>query len=84
MSGVDLVWKDAVEYLCKTRPELKDRLFVTPEETAGGEALKWYRLDGSSAEKIIGMKEYIGWEKIVDETIDDILKREKKLGATLA
>lgn len=83
LNGVDLVWKDAVEYLGKTRPELKDRLFVASEEPAG-EALKWYKLDGSSAEKIIGMKEYIGWEKIVDETIDDILKHEKALGATVA
>lgn len=79
------MWKDAVEYLTKTRPELKERLFEVPEGyVAKGDGVKWLSLDGSSAEKVIGMKEYIGWEKILDDTVDDILKREKELAADKA
>lgn len=75
-------------YLNSTRPELKARLFEIPVsdtvKEGEREQPKWYKLDGSSAEKVIGMKEYKSWESIVDETIDDVLKRKKELGVSAA
>ncbi|KAI0048239.1 NAD-P-binding protein [Auriscalpium vulgare] len=70
-------WKEAVEYLQKVRPELKDRLPVlgASEETLP----KFATFDSSFAEKVLGFNEYKTWEQTVEETVDDLLKREKEI-----
>lgn len=72
-------WKDATEYLERTRPELKHRLYEIPE---GYQTEICVSFDGSSAERVLGMKEdeYKGWQETLDDTINDILEREKRLG----
>ncbi|EIM81632.1 NAD-P-binding protein [Stereum hirsutum FP-91666 SS1] len=72
-------WKDATEYLEKTRPELEHRLYEIPE---GYQTETCVSFDGSSAESVLGMKEgeYKGWKETLDDTINDILEREKRLG----
>lgn len=80
----EMRWVDAVEYLSKTRPELKERLVVIPD---GFEHPKgWARFSGESAERWIGIQEgdYKGWKETLDGTVDDILGREKKLGVVTA
>lgn len=73
-------WKDAVEYLAETRPELRDRLLEVPKGWEYPEA--WVKFSGKSAERWIGMKDedYKEWKETLDETVDDILKRENALG----
>ncbi|EIM91332.1 NAD-P-binding protein [Stereum hirsutum FP-91666 SS1] len=75
----DMRWIDALEYLTKTRPELKERLFLIPENYEHPEG--WARFSGESTEKWIGFKNgsYKDWKVMLDEAVDDILKREKGL-----
>ena len=72
-------WKDAVEYLAETRPELRERLLIVPENYEYPKA--WVKFSGESAEKWIGFKEsdYKGWKEMLDATVDDILRREKQV-----
>ncbi|KAI0043318.1 NAD-P-binding protein [Auriscalpium vulgare] len=68
-------WRQAVAHLAKARPELKDRLPVIPDEP---DEFAFAKFDVSSAAEI-GLTEYIGWEMTVEDTVDDILKREAEL-----
>ncbi|KAI0043319.1 NAD(P)-binding protein [Auriscalpium vulgare] len=68
-------WRQAVAHLAKARPELKDRLPVIPDEP---DEFAFVKFDVSSAAEI-GLTEYIGWEKTVEDTVDDILRREAEL-----
>ncbi|TFY64340.1 hypothetical protein EVG20_g5977 [Dentipellis fragilis] len=72
-------WLQAVQWLYEARSELRSRLpKVTGEETHNlGE---WSRWDSSSAKEIVGFEKFRGWKKIVGDSIDGALKREKKLG----
>lgn len=73
-------WKDAVEYLAATRPELKDRLVIVPDDYEIPKG--WARTSGESAERWLGIKDgdYKGWKEMLDGAVDDILRREKSLG----
>ncbi|TFY81094.1 hypothetical protein EWM64_g2911 [Hericium alpestre] len=79
--GGYFTWKEAVEYLYGTRPALRDRL---PIILQGYEASVegWNRYDVSSSERIIGFSKFKDWKTTLDETIDDILSREKRLGVS--
>lgn len=72
-------WKDAVEYLAETRPYLRERLFIVPENYEYPKTFVTF--SGESAERWIGLKEsdYKGWKEMLDETVDDILDREKQV-----
>ncbi|THH21482.1 hypothetical protein EW146_g93 [Bondarzewia mesenterica] len=73
-------WKQAVEYLTETRPDLKDRLpVITGNEK---ECPEWVRYDNSSAARLLGMTDYIGWQETLDSTVDYLVAREKDLGIT--
>ncbi|THH15417.1 hypothetical protein EW146_g5049 [Bondarzewia mesenterica] len=73
-------WKQAVEYLTETRPDLKDRLpVITGKEK---EYFEWVTFDNSSAARLVGMTDYIGWQETLDSTVDYLLAREKDLGIT--
>lgn len=80
----DMRWIDALEYLTKTRPELQERLFLIPESYEHPEG--WARFSGGSAEKWIGLKDgsYKDWKVMLDEAVDDILKRENCLAKATA
>ena len=77
ISAGKFTWKEAVDYLAKKRPELKDRL---PVVTGTEKVYDTVTYDSSSAAKLIGLTEYISWEETLESTIDDILRREAELG----
>ncbi|KAF8896841.1 NAD-P-binding protein [Mucidula mucida] len=68
-------WKQAAEYLARTIPQLKDRLPSTDEapEMSGEPSTT----DVSYAKEVLDIKEYIGWEKMITDTITSILEVEK-------
>ncbi|KAF8640213.1 hypothetical protein AX16_010110 [Volvariella volvacea WC 439] len=71
----NLTWKKALEYLHETRPELKDKLpakDVFGDEDPQGDKLA--RIDVSRAEKVLGLEEWIGWKKCLDDAVDALLK----------
>ncbi|KAI0043317.1 NAD-P-binding protein [Auriscalpium vulgare] len=77
----DIPYKAATEYLLETRPELKDRLpVISGDEPADP---PYSDFDTSSAERIIGLTEYIGWKQTLDEAIDSFLEKEKELGVSV-
>lgn len=77
ISAGKFTWKEAVDYLAKKRPELKDRLPVVKGTEKVYDTVTY---DSSSAAKLIGLTEYISWEETLESTIDDILRREAELG----
>ncbi|THH12526.1 hypothetical protein EW146_g7609 [Bondarzewia mesenterica] len=70
-------WKDATEYLAKKRPELRDRL---PVITGKEKVYETATYDASSAARLLGLTDYVGWKETLEFTIDYILRREKELG----
>ncbi|TFY79079.1 hypothetical protein EWM64_g4929 [Hericium alpestre] len=83
LSG-DFTWKDAVAYLHAARSDLKDRLPALSVGDTPAAAANWCRWDTSSAEKVLGIKEYKDWKTTLTETIDDVITREKKLASVIA
>ena len=81
VNGGSVTWKQATQYLAETRPDLKDRLPVITGDEKDPEV--WAKFDTSSAERIIGLKDYINWKETISSTIDDILKREKTFGVAV-
>ncbi|KAG6889933.1 hypothetical protein C0995_013457 [Termitomyces sp. Mi166 len=74
--GGSLVWKDAIEYLHKARPELKDRIpaidapvlpFPGPPTT----------IDGSRAKMKLNMEKYRDWTEMLNDTVNSLLDAEK-------
>ncbi|KAI0043313.1 NAD(P)-binding protein [Auriscalpium vulgare] len=76
--GGSFTYKQATEYLLKERPELKERLPVITGNEPPSRSYGIY--DNSSAARIIGLKDYIGWQETLSSTIDDILQKEKVFG----
>ncbi|KAF9032097.1 NAD-P-binding protein [Hymenopellis radicata] len=68
-------WKQAAEYLERAMPQLKERL--PPIEEALGLPGEPSTTDVSYAKEALGIKEYIGWEKMIVDTITSILEVEK-------
>ncbi|KAI0271272.1 NAD-P-binding protein [Gloeopeniophorella convolvens] len=79
--GGYFTWRQAVRHLRGARPGLVRRL---PEAQGDGEdedgGFVYARFDVSSAEMILGMKEYIGWQETVENTVDCLVEREKDRG----
>ncbi|KAI0065632.1 NAD(P)-binding protein [Artomyces pyxidatus] len=66
-------WVQAVRYLAKTRPGLRDRL---PVIEGDGPAVPVHAtFDGKSA-KLVGLETYISFEETVGAVIDEALERE--------
>ncbi|THH15862.1 hypothetical protein EW146_g4680 [Bondarzewia mesenterica] len=81
--GGEFTWREAVEYLMKARPDLRERLpDINSPDTEKG--LKTISFDTSSAKRLVGLDKYIGWQETVEATLDDSIKREKELGITAA
>ncbi|KAF7975471.1 hypothetical protein HWV62_9501 [Athelia sp. TMB] len=76
LCGGSFTWKDAVEELYATRPELKDRLVpLNSGNPAPGPAA---RISTRVAREKLGLKEFIGWKTSLSDTVDSILELEKK------
>ncbi|KAK0447846.1 NAD-P-binding protein [Desarmillaria tabescens] len=77
VSGGHFTWKEAVEYLEKSRPDLKSRL---PSVTGSSSELpgKLSSIDVTRARDILHMEEYIGWESTIGDTISSLLIAERK------
>lgn len=68
-------WQSAVDALRETMPHLRSRL---PVGTPGaGKVEDVYRLDGSKAERILGIK-YIPWEASLKDSFEQFLQAERK------
>ena len=79
VSPYRFTWVEAVEYLAQARPELKERLpVITGNEPP---VQPFATLDSSTTESILGIKDYIKWQKSVLDTVDDLLRIEKELAA---
>ncbi|KAK0447844.1 NAD-P-binding protein [Desarmillaria tabescens] len=76
VSGGHFTWKEAVEYLEKSRPDLKSRL---PSVTGSSSELpgKLSSIDVTRARDILHMEEYIGWESTIGDTISSLLIAEE-------
>lgn len=70
-----LTWKEAVEYFSKNRPDLEGRL----PSTEGAPPLPGpiAASDTTRAKEVLGITEYISWEKTVNDAIDALLEVEK-------
>ncbi|TFY80096.1 hypothetical protein EWM64_g3914 [Hericium alpestre] len=79
--GGEFMWKQAVEYLYEARPELRDRLPVISEGYKAS-LEEWCHWDASSSKRIIGFSKFKDWKTTLNDTIDDILAREKRLGVS--
>ena len=70
-----ITWDIAVQYLCDTRPALRGRL-PTLEKAAAlpGPVSK---NDTTRAKEVLGITEYVGWQKTFEDTLDALLEAEK-------
>jgi len=81
LCGGAFLWKDAVEELLATHPELKDRLVPLKEAKSpqGPIAL----IDTTVAKQDLGLPEFIDWKKTLSDTVDSLLALEKKWSSAL-
>ncbi|OSD04728.1 NAD-P-binding protein [Trametes coccinea BRFM310] len=70
-----ILWPDAVKLLLEKRPQLKDRLPTL--ENAPPLPGPLAKVDTTRAAEVLGMKEYVGLEETLLETIDALLQVEK-------
>jgi nucleoside-diphosphate-sugar epimerase len=79
VSSSRFTWVEAIEFIAQTRPELKPRLpIVTGKEPP---VPTFARVDTSTTETILGLKDYVRWQDTILDTIDDLLRIEKELAA---
>ena len=77
LSSSRFTWREAIEFIAQSRPELKGRLpVITGKEPALG---PYAVLDTSATERILGIKAYVKWQQTVLDTIDDLVRVEKEL-----
>jgi len=74
--GGSFTWKEAVEYLDATRPDLEHRL--PSPETAKPLPGTLSTTDVSPASALLGLEDYIPWNKCVTDTLDALLVAEKE------
>jgi nucleoside-diphosphate-sugar epimerase len=75
VNGGHFFWKEAVEHLAKAMPELKPRL--ASAEKAAPLPGTLCKLDIGPAVKDLGITEWIGWQRTVEDTIKSLLEEEK-------
>lgn len=80
MGGPHFTWRDATEHLTISHPELvaasRLRDIGTTERVRD---LKIMRYDNSRLEELLGFKDFIPWEKTVDDAVDTLLEAERAL-----
>ncbi len=77
VSGGHFTWKEAVEYLEKSRPDLKSRLPPVTGSSFQELPGKLSSIDVTRARDILHMEEYIGWESTIGDTISSLLVAEE-------
>lgn len=80
LEGPKFTWLDAIEHLKISHPGLAEEGRLK-DATAVKHAkeLTILRYDNGRAGSVLGWKEFIPWEKMVDDMIDSILEAEKAL-----
>lgn len=75
LQGGSFTWKQAVKHIAAVRPDLHGRLLDhgDPGQVEEAPAAK---IDTSKARNILGLTEFIGWQKTVEDTVDSLLDRE--------
>jgi len=78
VAGPSFTWRDAVERLKVSHPELaaQGRLKAVGAGKRASE-LKLMKFDTSRAEIVLGLKDYTSWEKTVDDMADSVIEAEK-------
>ncbi|THU97690.1 NAD(P)-binding protein [Dendrothele bispora CBS 962.96] len=76
VNGGAFTWKEAVEHLTQAMPEIKPRLASTEKATPLPPTL--CKIEVGPAEKDLGIKEWVGWRKTVEDTIKSLVEEEKK------
>ncbi|KLO17164.1 NAD(P)-binding protein [Schizopora paradoxa] len=80
LSAPSFTWAQAVEHLRTVRPELRERLLSEAEinETYGAMPIGGVaRVDCERAKEVLGFSEFISWQKMVEDCVDDLLEVEK-------
>lgn len=78
IQGPGFTWRDATEHLTISHPELASHGRL--KSLGNSERLKDIKLisyDNSRLESVLGWKEFIPWEKTVDDAVDSILAAER-------
>ena len=80
VSGPTMAWVDAVIYLRKAMPELRDRLPTVAEGAEEKPHLKAMTGSMKRAEELLGMKAegMMDWRKMAEDTVKCILEVEKE------
>lgn len=79
--GPYFTWRDATEHLAVSHPDLAAAGRLKDIDTSQrAKNLKILRYDNSRLESVLGFKQFIPWEKTVDDAIDSIAATEKALG----
>jgi len=73
VAGPPVTWKEASEHLAAVRPELKARLPDLSDARETDIAV----IDVSRAREVLGLTDYIGWKKTVEDTTDSLVAAEK-------
>jgi hypothetical protein len=77
LHGGSFTWTDAVVHLARVRPELKSRLVDGGNPSADqGDAKAVARFDTTAAKELLGNESFIGWQRMVEDTLDSIVQRE--------
>lgn len=78
VTGPQFTWLDATEHLKVSRSSLAEQNRLKSAGTGKfARDLTLARCENERAESVLGLKEFIPWEKTVDDTIDSILEAEK-------
>ncbi|KAF8578920.1 NAD(P)-binding protein [Ramaria rubella] len=74
LCGGSFSWTQAAKHIADVRPELKSRLVENGVIVV--EELPAATLDVSMAKDVLGITEFIGWKRMVEDAVDSMLKKE--------
>ncbi|KIY66066.1 NAD(P)-binding protein [Cylindrobasidium torrendii FP15055 ss-10] len=74
-SGQAFIYTQAVSFIADKWPELKDRL---PSVEGAAEVKVYAKIDAGPAERDFGTKDYIPWEKTLEDSVASLLAWETK------
>jgi len=78
VSSSRFTWVEAIEFITRTRPELKGRLpIITGKEPVP----RFATVDTSTTEAVLGLKDYVSWQDTILDIIDDQLRIEKEVAS---
>jgi nucleoside-diphosphate-sugar epimerase len=80
VSSSRFTWIEAIEFITRTRPDLKGRLpIITGKEPP---VPRFATVDIRTTEAVLGLKDYVSWQDTILDTIDDQLRIEKEVAST--